>query len=340
LPYCTYCGAQFADGPCPNCLHPTVGRTLEFTCDAEGTTLLGLYLKNLLLSIITLGIYSFWGRTEIRRYLYGTLLAGEDRFAWHGTGREMLLGWLKAAGFLVVFYIIFFLLVMADKTAGPIIGALFLYGVILAITPWVMVAVQRYRLSRTSLRGIHFSTRAKTGELAKIYFKGLGLTLVTLGLYSPWFANDLHGYFVRNTYYGDQTFEYDGDGQHLFGSWMLFLLLLLPTLYFITFWYVAKQHRYFTGHTTWRAARFQSVLRGRSILGLMVTNLLLIVFTLGLGLPWARIRTIRLACRTTTLENFEGFDTVGQRTALATATGENMSGMLEMDADVGGGLGL
>lgn len=338
--FCVQCGAELTNGSCPKCGTTVNAHTLRFSCDGEGPTLLRLYLKTFLLSVVTLGIYSFWGRTEIRRYLYSSTLAGDDRFSWHGTGKELLLGWLKAVAFLCAFYAVYFVLSLSDKRYGPIFGALFLYGAILAVTPWVLVGVQRYRLSRTSLRGIHFSCRAKTSEFAKIYYKGLGLTIVTLGFYSPWFLNNIHSYLIRHTYYGDQPFAYDGNGKDLFRPYVAFILLLIPTLYLIAFWYSAKRHRYLMDHTTWRDARFHSTLRGRTLLGLVVTNLLLIICTLGIGLPWAVLRAIRLHCRVLTLENFTGFEAVRQSPVTATATGENMAGLLELDSDVAGGLGL
>lgn len=300
----------------------------------------GLYLKTFLLSIITLGIYSFWGRTEIRRYLHSSLLAGDDRFAWHGTGKELLLGWLKAMGFLTIFYCIYFILAMTDKARGPIIGAIFLYAGLFAVLPWVLVGVQRYRLSRTSLRGIHFSSTAKAGEFAKVYYKGLLFTIFTLGFYSPWFLNDIHGYMLRNSYYGDQPFGYDGQGKDLFGSYVIFILLLIPSLYLTGFWYAAKQHRYYADHTTLGSARFHGTMRGRDLLLLTIVNALLVIFTLGFGFPWAVLRTIRFSCGVLTLENFAGFEGFQQRISAATATGEGMAGILEIDSDFSGGLGL
>jgi hypothetical protein len=53
-------------------------------------------LKTLLLSILTLGVYSFWGRTEVRKYVWSQSEFEGDRFAYHGTGGELLRGWLKA----------------------------------------------------------------------------------------------------------------------------------------------------------------------------------------------------------------------------------------------------
>jgi uncharacterized membrane protein YjgN (DUF898 family) len=337
--FCIQCGRELVPGSNCACLvHQPA--TLKFSCDATGSALLGLYLKTLLLSIVTLGIYSFWGRAEIRRYLYNSTLAGDDRFAGHGTGRELLLGWLKAAGLICGFYTIYFGLILASKTYGPLLGALFFYLLLLAIAPYVIVGVLRYRLSRTSLRGIHFGCRADAREFGKIYYKNLILTILTLGLYSPWFVSNIRAFLAPNCWYGDQPFDYDGQGNDLFRSWLLFMLLLLPTLYLVAFWYAAKQERYVVGHTTWRLARMNSTLRGRDILWLMLSNLALIVCTLGIGLPWARLRTVRLHCRTTTVENFTGFEPVRQRTMAATATGESIGSLLEVDSDVGGGFGL
>jgi uncharacterized membrane protein YjgN (DUF898 family) len=339
MKFCTRCGRELAPGS--NCACPVQQPpTLAFSCDAAGSALLGLYLKTLLLSIITLGIYSFWGRAEIRRYLYSSTLAGDDRFAWHGTGKELLLGWLKAAGLICAFYVIYFGLSLANKTYGPLLGVLFFYLLLFAIAPWVVVGVLRYRLSRTSLRGIHFGCRADAREFAKVYYKSLILTILTLGLYSPWFVNDIRAFLAPNCSYGDQPFGYDGQGKDLFPSWLLFIFLVFPTLYLMAFWYAARQERYVVGHTTWRSARMNSTLRGRDILWLMLTNFALIVFTLGVGLPWARLREVRLYCRTTTLENFTGFEPVRQRTMAATATGESIGSLLEVDSDVGGGFGF
>ncbi len=52
-------------------------------------TLFGIQLINLLLTIVTLGIYSFWGKTKVRGYLWSQTEFEGDRFAYHGTGKEV-----------------------------------------------------------------------------------------------------------------------------------------------------------------------------------------------------------------------------------------------------------
>lgn len=84
---------------------PDVSQKLEY--HGTGGTLLGLSIVNLLLTILTIGIYSFWARTKVRQYFYNeTELAG-DRFAYHGTAMELLRGWIRAVGVLMLVGIVF-----------------------------------------------------------------------------------------------------------------------------------------------------------------------------------------------------------------------------------------
>ena len=319
---------------------PPSFQTLQFRCTAEGVPLLVLYLKTILLSILTLGIYSFWGRTEIRRYLHNEVLAGDDRFEWHGTAVELLVGWLKAIAILIVIYTVFFLATLSGSEWVKMGAVVFLYLGIFALMPFILVGSTRYKLSRTSLRGIRFSSTARVGEFSKIYFKGLLLSLVTLGFYTPWFANNIVGYLTRTSRYGDQSFQYDGEGTPLFGSYVAMLFLLLPTLYLITFWYLARQQRHFYGHTTFGAARFDCTIRGRQLLWMMFSNFLLIVFTLGIGYPWAVIRNLRLQCHTVRLYGNVDLTSVHQLLTGPTATGEALGQVLEVEGDIGGAFGL
>src|SRR5712691_10481567 len=62
-----------------------------------GGTLFGIHIVNVLLTLVTLGVYYFWAKTRVRQYLFGQTEIAGDRFAYHGNGKELLLGTLKAA---------------------------------------------------------------------------------------------------------------------------------------------------------------------------------------------------------------------------------------------------
>lgn len=61
-----------------------------------GGTLFGIHVVNVLLTLLTLGVYHFWARARVRRYLWGQTELLGDRFAYHGTGPEVARGWLRA----------------------------------------------------------------------------------------------------------------------------------------------------------------------------------------------------------------------------------------------------
>src|SRR4051812_6107878 len=51
---------------------------------------------NLLLTVVTLAIYRFWAKTRLRRYVWRHVAVGGESFEYTGTGKELLIGFLKA----------------------------------------------------------------------------------------------------------------------------------------------------------------------------------------------------------------------------------------------------
>ena len=315
-----------------------------------GGTLLGITLVNLLLTILTLGIYSFWARTKVRRYLYGeTELAG-DRFVYHGTAMELLRGWLRAVGVLVLVVIVFgALFALIGPTAQDAVPtstqALFQFGVSLLymVTLAILAAIaingaRRYRFSRSSWRGIRFSFHGRWQDFLGLMIRGSLLSAITLSLYSPFFRNQSRAFLVEHARFGSLRFGYDGDGKELFTQYLLALLLVIPTLGIYLFWFNAFQQRYFWSHTTVGAARFQSTVTGGSLLGLGVTNALLAMVTLGIGIPWVITRTMRYQCDHLELAGEVDWETVQQEAMAASATGEGLAQGLDVDVDIGIGI--
>jgi uncharacterized membrane protein YjgN (DUF898 family) len=166
-----------------------------------------------------------------------------------------------------------------------------------------------------------------------LYFKGTLLMIVTLGFYAPYFSNRLRRFFCQNAYYGDTPLAYDGEGRDLFGSYVLMLLLLIPTLTISAWWFQVKRFNYFWSRTTLAGARFHSEMTFGGLLGLAFTNMLLTLFTLGIGAPWAQVRGIRYVVERLSLRGAVDWTAIRQEAVAAGATGEELGGMLD-----GGGL--
>ncbi len=304
----------------------------------SGGSLFGIQIVNVFLILITLGIYFFWGKAKVRRYLLSETEFEGDRFAYHGTGRELLIGFLKAG---LVFGAISALFKAAPYLPGGIwarVAAIVVAEVLLLIfVPVAMVGARRYRLSRISWRGIRFSFRGRVAQFIKLFIGGAFLTGLTFGLYYPIFAVKQYGFMVSHSYFGNQKFDFDGRGRDLFGSFVLTYLLTMPTLGFIWVWFLAKKQRYLWDHTSCGTARFHSTVMGRRVLLLKLTNLFLVVATLGFGWPWAMVRNVRFALRYLTLEGSLALASIQQDAQAASPTGEGLDSLMGLDTGLGVG---
>ena len=71
-----------------------------------------IFVVNLLLTVITIGIYRFWAITRWRRYFWSHMAFQEERFEYTGRGGELFLGALLALGILTGLSI--------ERTAGGV----------------------------------------------------------------------------------------------------------------------------------------------------------------------------------------------------------------------------
>jgi len=314
-----------------------VGSTYPIHFHGRGGSLFGIQIVNLFLGLITLGVYSFWGRVKVRSYMASQTEFSGDRFAYHGTGRELFIGWLKA---LLLFGIPLFVLVILQIIVGMEselfnLLQILIYIVVGFFIPVAMVNARRYRLSRMSWRGIRFSFRGGVREFIAIYLKGWLLTAVSLGFYYPFWQNRRQMFMISDSHFGNQKFAFDGRGRDLFLSFVLHVLLSLPTFFLCWIWYWARVQRYYAEHTSFQAARFRSTVSGGGVFALWFGNAVLFLLTLGLGWSWITVRNMRYY--TSCLSMVGALDVAGvmQEVQPATATGEGLSGFLDLDFDLG-----
>ncbi len=340
---------------------PSSGGRLLF--HGDGGTLFGLYVVNLFLTIITFGVYYFWARTRIRSYLLSQTEFEADRFAWHGTGKELLVGFMKIAVLFLVLYAAAAAIRFGwHHPASEFVLSLGGYIIGLILVPIAMVGARRYRLSRVSWRGIRFSFRGRAREFIRVFIPGALLTVITLGLYYPFFQNNMRRYLIDRSYFGTVPFSYDGRGRDLFmrfvltlglavaavgGFWFLLLvvgrtprevtsgvvvmigLTILPIV-ILWFWYAAYRNRYYWAHTSFGGARFRSTVFAARLMWLTLTNLLLAGVTVGLALPWVLIRTLRFLFANVSLEEPVDLAAIQQDAQAASAVGGALGDALDI----------
>jgi uncharacterized membrane protein YjgN (DUF898 family) len=314
--------------------------TATFRYHGTGGSLFGLAVVNGLLTIVTLGIYSFWAKNKVREFHYSHTEMDGDRFAYHGTGGELFSGALKASGIMIVLGLVFSILtaLLGGPSASPMvtvaIGATFYVGIALLIC-FAINNARRYRLSRSSWRGIRFSFHGDSAEFLKMMVKGALLSIVTLGFYTPYFQNQRRAFLVNNARFGTEPFMYKADGSELMGEYIKAVLLTIPTLGLYWLWYAAFKHRYFWGNTTMRGGRFRSSVTGGELLKLHFINALLVFFTFGIGMAWAITRTQSFWNDNMALHGTVDWASIQQRAQEAAATGEGLAESFDVDVSIG-----
>lgn len=291
-------------------------------------TLFGIHIVNILLTILTLSIYRFWGKVKVRRYIYGQSEFMGDRFAYHGTGGELFRGWIKAVFVLGGGY---GTIIALSIYVEPLLINL-IYPFFLIIIPFAQVGVRRYRLSRTSWHAVRFSFRGTFREGFRIFFVGTLLSIITLGFYKPFFHARKQRFYKGESYFGDSPFAYDGQGRDLLKPYIIALLLTPFTLGLVWVWYHARVYRYDWEHTTCEGLRFSSNATGGGFLRLYFTNFLILILTLGLALPVVLTRILNFHFAHLYIDGTLDLTRIKQDAKSALATGEGMADFIELDA--------
>lgn len=300
----------------------------------SGGELFGIFVVNVLLTLLTLGVYSFWAKVKTRQYLWGQTEFSGDRFSFHGTGRELLIGWLKAVALFGGLVILARMLLPTfwDNPNADAAGQILLAGGFVILLPLAIIGSMRYRLSRTSWRGVRFSFHGEYRELLGIMLRSFLLMGLTLGLYLPYYQTNLRRFLAEHSRFGSASFTVHCDGWALLGRYVLTVLLTLPTLGLVWPWYLAFQRRYYWNHTTFAGELFRCTVTGGGLFGLYAVNLAIIVLSLGLALPWATVRTRRYEMEHLVLQGPVDIEHITQQAQSATSTGEELSGFLDIDA--------
>lgn len=298
-----------------------------------GDTFFGIVIVNWLLTIVTLGLYYPWAKAKTLQFVFGKSTLNNDPFTFHGTGNEMFRGFIKAIAFFVALMAILGVFMYLEL---PIVGLIVFYLGIIAVLPLAIHGSYRYRMSRTSWRGIRFGYRGDKKEFVTLFFKWIFFTVISLGIYSSWFKINLRNYVLSNVRFGDAELNYDGDGGDYFILNLKGYFLSIFTLGIYSFWWQKDIFEYYINnlslHKGDKKIEFTSTATGAGFLGLLVTNFLLLIFTLGLGYAWVATRTIKFIMDHIELDGNIDLDSLQQTEEnFKDATGDDISDFLDID---------
>lgn len=302
----------------------------------EGSRYFGIVVLNLILSVVTLGLYYPWAKAAIRKFMWSNTEIKGDNLVFHGTGKEMFKGWIIVYG---TFLITYAALIYASSMQATWvwIPLLIFYLAIFLLMPLAIFGAWRYRVSRTSWRGIFLSFDGKLSVFFKMFLGQLLLTIVTLGLYSPWMQVKIQKYLFEHTRFGEKRFGFHGEGGELFGITIAGVLLSLFTLYLYLPVYIKNRFNFTIDNTSLGETKqsfLRSTLESGEAFKIMFTNVLMLIFTLGLAFPWTTMRSMKMFLENIVIPDDVDLDALVQSAdGYNNALGEEMADFFDIGFD-------
>jgi uncharacterized membrane protein YjgN (DUF898 family) len=334
----------------------------RFEFAGSGGEYFRIWIVNLLLSVLTLGIYSAWAKVRREKYFHrNTLLAGGG-FDYHGDPRAILKGRLIAWGLLAAMSL--------SQRFNPTLYGILVLGAI-PVAPWFLVRSLKFRAANSSYRGLRFH-HAGTYREGLGVFAGHGLlTMLSAGLWLPMWMRAVKRFQLGKLSYGGAGFRCEPGAAGFVGAYFVAgLLLVLPLIaggflvgaaaaatrahargqgillasaVFIPFLIMgayALLARPFIqvrlANLTWNAAglgegRFAASQAFPSFWRLRAANILLTILTLGLYWPWAKVREAAYRARHLSVTGADLDAFVGQAQELRNAVGEEIADAFDLD---------
>ena len=378
----------------------------NFRFTGTGPEYFRIWIVNVLLTIVTLGIYSPWAKVRRMSYFYGNTWLNDSSFAYLANPVKILKGRIIAVGVLAVYWLSINLYPTTSLWALAVLCLLF---------PFVLVTAMAFRTRNSAYRNIQFYFHPDFLGAYRIFILPIGIILVVTGfLYWAYLGSGIgdalekargsefhkedmlfsifilvvmpvapyidfirRRYIVNHVQYGSAT------GSFKATAWAFYKIYLLAFLFVIGLFFIVgvvagvaiPAMKYFSpgeqspqdmarasmsfliiimvifyglgffvaGYVMARLAnltynnaelgplRLHSHLQGRKIGWLLLSNTVAIIVSLGLLIPWSKIRMARYIARNTEfLDNkMDSINAVTQPDR--SAIGEEISNIFDFD---------
>jgi uncharacterized membrane protein YjgN (DUF898 family) len=308
------------------------GGLIPFEFRGSGSEFFRIWIVNIALTILTLGIYSAWAKVRTQRYFYGNTRLDGSSFDYLADPIRILKGRIIA--------FVLFVLYMVSDQFSPLLGIL-AFIMLMALMPWIIHSSLRFRNHNSAWRGVRFGFDGTLGEAYRFWLLWPIAGLLTFGLLMPYVLRLQVAYAIGGSRFGDTRFGFEGGVKRvylIFGACLGLILLfglvggvamgvLTPALmggaagsdpamlgtvltavvlvpsfigYFLAFaLFAAWMANYRFNNTRLGMHRFEADYRFGSYARLVLLNTLGMVLTLGLFYPWAKVRSARYAAEHT-----------------------------------------
>lgn len=320
-------------------------REIQFQFNGSGGEYFRIWIVNIFLTLITIGIYSAWAKVRNKRYFYGNTELDGSTFEYLADPMKIFKGRLIAAG-------VFALASIANQFS--MILWVVITVAIMIIIPWAVVRSIHFNAINSSYRGVRFSFVGKVKDAALNFIALPLLTLLSLGLLAPYAFYRQKKFIVENHRFGTSPFSFDAGIKDFY---MLFLLAvgvgiggailaaglgvlspmlsgLMGVLIYLAVFVVftVKMTNLIYNSSALGNHGFHVYYDYTSYARLFVINSIATLFTLGLFIPWAKVRTARYAAEHIQFVAVDDMNTfVADEKEQVSALGEEFADVFDWD---------
>ncbi len=289
---------------------------LEFR--GQGKEYFKIWIVNIGLTILTLGIYSAWAKVRTRRYFYNHTYLNGQTFDYHAEPLKILKGRLMIGGVVLCFS-------LSQFSAWFLLIPVIFYFML----PYFLVRGAIFNFVNTSHRGVRFGFERNYKGSYKTMLKALLVTVFTLGIGIPATYYYWKRFIADHLALGKLRFKMGGDGRSFWGAVMKepfiyglsygvlivvisfvlgalglmgegaemapyfgFAFMFLGYLFygFVFVIYQVRSSEYYANHLVADGGvRFKSNLTLWDTLLMYLEQAFLLVITLGLAWPWVQV---------------------------------------------------
>ncbi len=200
-----------------------------------------LSIVNFLLGLVTLTIYRFWGKTNVRRHIWSCIHINGQPLEYTGSGGELFKGFLLVFGVLLLpYFVLSFAVNFALGPEHPAVFALQMLFILVVYCLWgaALYRARRYQLSRTLWRGIRGTLAGSSLVYSLLYFGASIARTLSFGWATPVLNTSLQERLIGDMRFGDLAFKFRGRAGALYPTYAIcwFLSLLAAVALMALFW--------------------------------------------------------------------------------------------------------
>ncbi len=331
-------------------------QTLTFEFKGTATEYFKIWMVNTLLTLLTIGFYSPWAKVRSKRYFYSNTFLENSSFDYLADPVKIFKGRLLVLAIFILYSITGII---------PVIQGVMTL-LLLPIIPWIVIRSLKFNFINSAYRNIRFNFKGEYATACWVYLALPFFVAISLGLAYPYFARERKKFIIDNSHYGTSPFEMSaGIGQFykIFIMPVLVIigiLLMLSTLFYaniplingnisemaqiilmlalypllligLAYIYTATTNLVFN-HTRLNQCQLGCHLKTAPLCWIYFSNMLAIIVSLGLLIPWAKIRLARYKISCLSLETESALDMfVADEYEKADAIGEEAGDLLDLD---------